>query len=175
MDEQLFTQAQVDLALRKEELILRVERGESLETVGQDLGLTYHSKHVSRLRRQYFEGGRHWISLVDRRERRPSPKITDEVAQWIEKEVSRDPDVTASYLRAQIQSVFEVEVTERHMRRVIRAMGHKGQGGRPPRTSWPVVAPGESPIIEQTPHAGIFFPPGCTVADGDYAGDDAGV
>ena len=41
---QRFTQAQVNLALRKEQLILRVERGELLETVSQDLGLAYHPK-----------------------------------------------------------------------------------------------------------------------------------
>ena len=53
---QRFTQAQVDLALRKEQLILRVERGESLEAVSQDLGLAYHPKHVSRLRRRCIAG-----------------------------------------------------------------------------------------------------------------------
>ena len=77
---QRFTQAQVDLALRKEQLILRVERGESLEAVSQDLGLAYHPKHVSRLRRRYIAGGRHWVALVDGREGRAT-KITAEIVK----------------------------------------------------------------------------------------------
>ena len=172
MDEQLFTQTQVDLALRKEKLILRVERGESLETASQELGLMYHPKHVSRLRRQYLEGGRHWTSLVDGRERRPSPKITEEIEQWIVEELRRDPNVTVPDLRDQIQRVFKVEVTERQVRRVAHALGRRGQSGRPRRTNTPGGISTEPMIIEQTPHAGIFFPTGRAVADGDSARHD---
>jgi len=153
---QRFTQAQVDLALRKEQLILRLERGESLEAVSQDLGLAYHPKHVSRLRRRYNDGGRHWVALVDGREGRAT-KITAEIVQWIITQLQRDPDLTATSVRRQIREVFQVEVSGSHVRQLILNLGHAGRRGRPGRLSPPVVVPTAPVMVQQTPHAGIFF------------------
>jgi len=172
MDKQ-FTQAQVDLALRKERLILRVEQGESSETVSQELGLTYHPKHVFRLRRRYIGSGRHWTALVDQRMGGQPTKISDEIVEWMREEVRCDPKATASYLREQIRAKFKVEIHARHVRRVARDLRHEGQRGRPRQAPQSVVSTTEPPIIEQTQYAGIFFPPGSTMADGDCAGDDA--
>ncbi len=156
-----FTQAQVDLALRKEQMIQRVEQGESLKVVSQDLGLTYHPKHVSRLRRRYIEGGRHWVALVDGREGGRATKITRKVALWIMGELQGAPNVTASHLCDEVR-----------MRQLAIALGRQGQPGRPRRASPPGVTSAKPLIIEQTPHAGIFFPPGRAVADGDSARHD---
>jgi len=152
-----FTPAQVDLALRKEQLILRVERGEPLEEVSEDLGLAYHPKHVSRLRHRYIEGGRHWVALVDGREGRRPTKITTEIAQWIITELQRDSGVTASHLRHQIRELFQVEVSVSHVRQLVSDVGHTGRCGRPRRSSQPVAISTAPLIVEQTPHAGIFF------------------
>jgi transposase len=167
-----FTQAQVDLALRKEQLIQRVEQGESLKAVSQDLGLTYHPKHVSRLRRRYIEGGRHWVALVDGREGGRATKITRKVALWIMGELQRDPNVTASHLCDEVRNRFGVEVSEGRMRQLAIALGRQGQPGRPRRASPPGVTSAEPLIIEQTLHAGIFFPTGGAMADGDSACHD---
>lgn len=172
--EKRFTQTQVDLALRREQLILRVEQGESLEMISQDLGLAYHPKHVSRLRRRYLEGGRHWVVLVDGRKGRQA-KITDEIVQWIAAEVQRDPGVTASYLCGRIRKVFRVKVGERRVQQLVHDIRLKEPSGPPSQESWPVVNLVESPIIEQTQHAGIFFPAGRVMAHGDHACDDARV
>jgi len=172
MDER-FTQAQVDLALRKEQLIVRLEQGEPSEAVSQELGLTYHPKHVSRLRRRYIEGGRHWVAMVDECRGRPS-KITDEIVQWIADEVRRDPEVTAVCLCAQIGELFNVEVGERRVQQLAHDIGRQGQRGRPSKTTNQAVVVSTEPLnIEQTQHAGIFFPTGCAVAHGDHARDDA--
>ena len=141
---QRFTQAQVDLALRKEQLILRVERGESLEAVSQDLGLAYHPKHVSRLRRRYIAGGRHWVALVDGREGRAT-KITAEIVKWIITELQRDPELTATSVRRQIREVFQVEVSGSHVRQLVLNLGHAGRRGRPGRSS-PLVAISTAPV-----------------------------
>jgi transposase len=122
-----FTQTQVDLALRKEQLIVRIEQGESLAAVSQELGLTYHPKHVSRLRRRYLEGGRHWVALVDGREGKQATKVTTEIAHWIIAELQRHPDATAPYLCEQIGEMFEVEVGERHVRQLVHDIGRKGR------------------------------------------------
>ena len=168
-----FTQAQVDLALRKEQLIQRVEQGESVEAVSQDLGLTYHPKHVSRLRRRYIAGGRHWVSLVDGREGGQATKITIEIAQWIIKEMQRDPGTTAASLQDQIRRIFHLEVSDRRIRQLTRDIGREGQPGRPRQPS-PLVEISPQPlIIEQTQHAGIFFPTRGPLADGDPACHDA--
>lgn len=172
MDKQ-FTQAQVDLAVRKEQLILRVEQGDALETVSQELGLTYHPKHVFRLRRRYIEGGRHWTALVDQRKGGLPTKISDEIVEWMREEMRRDPKVTASYLRDQIRAKFKIEIHARHVRRVARDLRHEGQRGRPRQAHQSVGSTTEPPSIEQTQYAGIFFPPGCTMADGDCARDAA--
>lgn len=173
--EKRFTQAQVDLALRKEQLILRVERGESLETVSQALGLAYHPKHVSRLRRRYLEGGRHWVALVDGREGGQATKITGQVALWLVGELQRDLNVTASHLCDQLQRVFGVEVSEGRMRQLAIGLGRQGQPGRPRRSSRPAITSAEPLIIEQTQHAGIFFPACGPLANGDPARHDTGV
>lgn len=168
-----FTRAQVDLALRKEQLILRIERGESLKAVSKDLGLVYHPKHVSRLRRRYIDGGRHWVALVDGREGGQSTKITMEIARWIVEELQRDPGVMASSVRDKIRRVFRVEVSDRRIRQLTRDIGHEGQRGRPRQASPRGETTTEPLIIEQTPHAGIFFPTGRAMADGDSARHDA--
>ena len=168
-----FTQAQVDLALRKEQLIQRVEQGESVEAVSQDLGLTYHPKHVSRLRRRYIEGGRHWVSLVDGREGGQATKITTAIAQWIVEELQRDPGATAASLRDQIRRVFHLEVSDRRIRQLTRDIGRERQRGRPRPTSPLGEISPEPVIIEQTQHAGIFFPPCGSLANGDPARPDA--
>jgi transposase len=171
--EKRFTQSQVDLALRKEQLILLIERGESLEAVSKDLGLVYHPKHVSRLRRRYIEGGRHWVALVDGREGGPSTKITATIAQWILEALQGDPGVTASSVRDKVRRIFRVEVSDRRIRQLIHDIGREGQRGRP-RQAGPLGETSAEPmIIEQTPHAGIFFPTGCALADADFACDDA--
>jgi len=170
--EKRFTQVQVDLALRREQLLLRVEQGESLEIINQDLGLTYHPKHVSRLRRRYIEGGRHWMVLVDGRKGRQA-KITDEIVQWIAAELQRDPGVTAPSLCDQIGKVFRVEVGERRVQQLVHDIRLKEPSRLPGQASWSVVNSVESPIIEQTQHAGIFFPTGRVVVHGDHACDDA--
>ena len=132
---QRFTQAQVDLALRKEQLILRVERGESLEAVSQDLGLAYHPEHVSRLRRRYIAGGRHWVALVDGREGRAT-KITAEIVKWIITELQRDPELTATSVHRQIREVFQVEVSGSHVRQLVLNLGHAGRRGLVGRARW---------------------------------------
>ncbi len=172
--EKRFTQAQVNLALRRERLILRVEQGESLEMISQDLGVTYHPKHVSRLRRRYIEGGRHWVVLVDGRKGRQA-KITNEIVEWIAAELRRDPGVTASYLCDQIGKVFRVQVGERRIQQLVHDIGLKAPSRPPGPASGSVVSSVESPIIEQTQHAGIFFPTGRAVAHGDHGRDAAGV
>ncbi len=171
--EERFTRAQIDLALRKEQLILRLERGEPLDVVSQELGLTYHPKHVSRLRRQYIDGGRHWMALVDESRGRPA-QITDEIVQWMASELQRDPGVTASSLCAQVEKLFEVEIGERRMQQLARESGYPGQRGRPYQAS-PSVVVSTEPLVKQTPCAGIFFPAGCVVAYGNHAGDAARV
>jgi transposase len=168
--EKQFTQAQVDLALRKEQLILRLEQGESLEAVSQELDLTYHPKHVSRLQRWYTEGGRHWTALVDQRMGGSPTKISDEIMEWMREEIQRNPEVAVSYLCNQIQAKFKVEVHIGHVRRVARDLGREGRRGRPRQKT---SAMAELPHIEQTQYAGIFFPTGRAVAHGDYAGNEA--
>jgi transposase len=173
--EKRFTQAQVDLALRKEQLIVRVERGESLETVSQELGLAYHPKHVSRLRRRYLAGGRHWVALVDGREGGQATKITREVALWIVGELQHNLHVTASRLCDELRCVFDIEVSKGRMRQLAIGLGRQGQPGRPRLLSQPAITSAEPLIIEQTQHAGIFFPARGPLADGDPACPDARV
>jgi transposase len=139
------------------------------------LKLIYHPKHMSRLRRQYIEGGRHWIALVDRREGGQATKITDEIEEWLVEELQRNPGATASYLRNQIRGVFHVEVSKRRVRQWVRATGRIRQRGRPRQVSQSAVSSAESPIIEQTQYAGIFFPARRAVVHGDHAGDEASV
>ncbi len=167
-----FTQAQVDLALRKEQLIQRTERDESLEAVSQELGLAYHPKHISRLRRRYIAGGRHWVALVDGREGGQASKITGDVALWIMGELQRDLNVTASHLCDELRRVFGVEVSEGRMRQLAIGLGRQGEPGRPRQPSRPAISSPEPLIIEQTQHAGIFFPTGGSLADGDPARHD---
>lgn len=165
----LFTQAQVDRALLKEQLILRVEQGESLAVVSKELGLACHPKHFSRLRRRYAAGGRHWTALVDEREGRVSAKLTAELVQWTMAALQRDPAITATQLRIEIEREFKVEVSERHLRRLAHVLGRSGRKGRPSRLGTPGGLPTKPLLIEQTPHAGIFFPAGRFVAHADCA------
>ena len=154
--EKCFTQEQVDRALLKERLVLRVEQGEDVESVSQELGLTYHPKHVSRLRRQYAEGGRHWVALIDGRDGKRATQITAKIVQWLMRELQGRPDATATELRDRIQQQFEVDVSERYVRQLVHDLGRTGQTGRPSKVSAGVVTVNEPVLVEQTSHAGVM-------------------
>ena len=154
--EKRFTQEQVDRALLKEQLVLRVEQGEDVESVSQELGLTYHPKHVWRLRRQYTEGGRHWAALIDGRDGKRATKITTKIVQWLMRELQGHPEATATELREQIRRRFEVDVSERYVRQLVHDLGRTGQAGRPSKVPSGVVAVNEPVLVEQSSHAGAM-------------------
>jgi len=154
--EKRFTQEQVDRALLKEQLVLRVEQGEDVKSVSQELGLTYHPKHVWRLRRQYAEGGRHWAALIDGREGKQATKITARIMQWLMGELHSHPEATATELREHIRQRFEVEVSERYVRQLVHDLGRSGQAGRPSKVPSGVVVVNEPVLVEQSSHAGAM-------------------
>ena len=140
----------------KEQLVLRVEQGEDAESVSQELGLTYHPKHVWRLRRQYAAGGRHWVALIDGRDGKRATKITAQIVQWLMRELQGRPTATATELRDRIRQQFEVHVSERYVRQLVHDLGRTGQMGRPSKVPAGVVTVNELVRVEQTSHAGVM-------------------
>ena len=98
-----------DLARRKEQWILRVERGEDPARVRRELKLPLKTSSLPWLKRRYQRGGRKRQVLVGRRHG-VATKGTAAVKAFLAKAKERDPQLTGAELCLQVWERFEIEI-----------------------------------------------------------------
>ena len=144
-----------DLAHRKEQWILRVERGEAPEPVRRELKLPVKTNCLPSLKQRYRRGGRQWRALLERRHG-IATKGTASVKDFLIQAKARDPHLTGAQLCVQIWEHFEIEISLSRLNELLHEVGLANRAGRP--AAGPEATPA-SPARE-VEHAGAFFPSG---------------
>lgn len=143
-----------DLARRKEQWIIRTEKGEDPKRVRNELKLTLSLKTLPRLKQRYRNYGRTWQALLERRHGLAT-KGTPEVKAFVAKAKAKDPQATAAELVTQVWDRFEIEISLNRMNQLLRAAGLNNPVGRPKRD--PADPPPQA-LERNVDHAGTFFP-----------------
>ena len=145
-----------DLARRKEQWILRTERGENSERVRRELKVPLKTSSFGWLRQRYQVGGRKWQALLERRHG-VTTKGTPAVKAFLAKAKARDPQLTGAELCVQVWERFEIEISLGRLNALVREAGLSNPPGRPPK-----APDGEAPAAatREVDNAGAFFPSG---------------
>jgi transposase len=139
-------------------LLERVERGESREQVGHELGLTIAPAPLTALGRKYQASGGDWQVLLDGRYGHDQ-KANDEIKEWLYARKQAAPHLTAPQLVEAIKAKFGVEFSAGHLNYLLRKVALTRPVGRPqvrPKAAEP-ASPAEPVSV---PNAGLFFPGG---------------
>src|SRR3989304_6093245 len=116
-----------DLARRKEQWILRTERGENPERVRRELKLPLKASSLLSLKHRYQRGGRKWQGVVGPRHGGVATKGTAAVKAFLAKAKARAPQLTGAELCVQVWERFELEISLSRLNELL----HEGGRGRP--------------------------------------------
>ena len=144
------------LARRKEQWILRTEKGEDPERVRRELKVPLKTVSLSWLKQRYQAGGRQWQALLERRHG-VATKGTPAVKAFLAKAKARNPRLTGAELCAQVWERFEIDISLGHMTALVRETGLSNPPGRPAKT--PAEKEAGTPTRD-VDNAGAFFPSG---------------
>jgi len=143
------------LARRKEQWILRTERGEDPERVRRELKLRQKIRTLAQLKPRYQKGGRTWKALLERRHG-VATKGTPAVRAFVAKAKAKQPQLTAADLVVQIWERFEMGISLNRLNEILKQAGLSNPVGR--RKKIPADA-SLKPAEREVDHAGAFFPP----------------
>ena len=143
------------LACRKEQWILRTERGEDPERVRRELKLPLKASSLPSLKHRYQRGGRKWQALVGRRHG-VATKGTAAVKAFLAKAKARHPQLTGAELCVQVWERFELEISLSRLNELLHEAGLSNAPGRPPKGLDEASADPKRDVD----HAGAFFPSG---------------
>lgn len=159
--------AVIEKAKRMEQLLQRVDAGESLADVCADLGVSVNEKRLAALQARYEAGDRTWKALLDGRfghER----KAHSALRAWLYERKEKDKKLRAPQLAGEIEEKFGVRLSEGHINYLLRKRGLTAPPGRPykkppPAETTPETAPEPTGSLGQ---AGAFFPRSSEARDG---------
>jgi transposase len=145
-----------DLARRKEQWILRTERGENSERVRRELKVPLKTSSFGWLRQRYQAGGRKWQALLEGRHG-VATKGTAKVKAFLAKAKARDPQLTGAELCLQVWERFEIEISLGRLNALVREAGLSNPPGRPAKAP---EAEEPAATAKEVDNAGAFFPSG---------------
>jgi transposase len=159
--------AVIEKAKRMEQLLQRVDAGESLADVCADLGVSVNEKRLAALQARYEAGDRTWKALLDGRfghER----KAHSALRAWLYERKEQDKTLRAPQLAGEIEEKFGMRLSEGHINYLLRKRGLTAPPGRPykkppPAETTPETAPEPAGSLGQ---AGAFFPRSSEARDG---------
>src|SRR5712692_6263072 len=145
-----------DLARRKEQWILRTERGENAERVRRELKVPLQTSSLEWLRQRYQAGGRKWQALLERRHG-VATKGTAKVKAFLAQAKAQHPQLTGAELCRQIWERFEIEISLGRLNALVREAGLSNPPGRPAK-----APEAKAPLApaKEVDNAGAFFPSG---------------
>lgn len=145
-----------DLARRKEQWILRAERGEDPERIRRELKIPLQTSSLGWLTQRYQAGGRTWQALLDRRYG-VATKGTPAVKAFVAKAKARDPQLTGAELCVQVWERFEIEISLGRLNALVREAGLSNPPGRPAKAPEAEKPAATAKVVD---NAGAFFPSG---------------
>jgi transposase len=160
-----YTARQVRRALAQEQLLHRLDRGEDLEDLGQELGLSLSRRSLPYLRRRYRQGGSSWEALIDHRHGH-SYKVTPERQAWLREQKRENLALTQQELAALFKTEFQESISQSRVSDILRKEGVAIPGGQHYRSQEERALPVE--------RAGVFFPSGGRPPDGRAEHGDPG-
>ena len=160
-----YTARQVRRALAQEQLLHRLDRGEDLEDLGQELGLSLSRRSLPYLRRRYRQGGSSWEALIDHRHGH-SYKVTPERQAWLREQKRENLALTQQELATLFKTEFQESISQSRVSDILRKEGVAIPGGQHYRSQEERALPVE--------RAGVFFPSGRRPPDGRAEHGDPG-
>ena len=151
-------------AKKLEQLLLRLEAGEGLEQLCQELELKVSPKRAKQLKSKYEAGGRKWEVLLDGRYGH-AQQVNSAVRAYLYERKQADQELTAGQLAREVEEKYNVKVSEGHINHILREVALTRAPGRP-RKRTEVEAKEKREGLQA--NAGLFFPGrGETEPEGD--------
>ena len=149
-------------AEKLEQLLLRLEAGERVAELCQELELELTAERVEQLKAKYEAGGRRQEALLDGRFGH-SQHVHSSIRAYLYERKQADEDLTAGELAREVAQKYQVQVSEGHINHILREVALTRPPGRPRKRKAPEAAePKEAPQA----NAGLFFPGGSEAGPG---------
>lgn len=129
-----YPSAVLEKAQRLEQLLLRVEAGETLEAVNAAFGFNLDERQLARWQAKYEAGERRWEALLDGRHGHPR-QAHSALREWLYARKEQDDQLRASQLAAEIAEKFGIKLSAGHINYLLRKRGLTAPPGRPPKRS----------------------------------------
>ena len=141
-------------AKKLEQLLIRLEAGEELEQLCQELELKVSPKRAEQLKSKYEAGGRQWAVLLDGRFGH-AQQVNSAVRAYLYERKQEDQELTAGELATEVEKKYNVRVSEGHINHILREVALTRPPGRPRKR-----AEDEQQEKKEAPqaNAGLFFP-----------------
>jgi transposase len=154
-------------AEKLEQLLLRLEAGETLEELCQELKLEITPKRVEKLKVKYEAGGCRREALLDGRFGH-SQHVNSSIRAYLYERKHEDKELTAGELATEVEKKYQVRVSEGHINHILREVALTRSPGRPRKQIEKEQA--EKKEAAQA-NAGLFFPGGGKAGVGGNSGD----
>lgn len=143
-------------------MLIRLEAGESLEQLCQELELKVSPKRAEQLKSKYEAGGRQWEVLLDGRFGH-AQQVNTAVRAYLYERKQADQELTAGELATEVEEKYKVKVSEGHVNHILREVALTRPPGRPRKRSET-----EQKEKREAPqeNAGLFFPGGSKASAG---------
>ena len=117
-------------AKKLEQLLNRLEAGEELEQLCQEMELKVSPKRAEQLKSKYEEGGRQWEVLLDGRYGH-AQQVNSAVRAYLYERKQADQELTAGELATEVEKKYKVRVSEGHVNHILREVALTRPPGRP--------------------------------------------
>jgi transposase len=141
-------------AAKLEQLLLRLEAGEGLEQLCQELELEITARRAEQLQAKYEAGGRQREALLDGRFGH-SQHVNSAVRAYLYERKQEAQELTAGELVAEVEKKYKVRVSEGHINHILREVALTRPPGRPRKQIKPEQ---EEQTETAQANAGLFFP-----------------
>ena len=159
-----YPEAVIEKAKRVEQLLQRVEAGETLANVCKEMGVSVKAGQLAKWQQKYETSGRSWTALVDGRYGHPI-KTNSAIREWLYQRRRQDEGVRAPQLAGEVTAKFGVSLTPEHINYLLRKRGLTAPVGRPFKKKV-AAEESESEGEPAQENAGLFFPGSRQDSDG---------
>ena len=143
-------------AEKLEQLLLRLEAGEELGRLCQELALKIKPERVAKLKAKYEAGGRRREALLDGRFGHHQ-QVNSSIRAYLYERKQEDEELTAGELAREVEQKYKVKVSEGHINHILREVALTRPPGRPRKR---LTQEQEEKKEAPQANAGLFFPGG---------------